>query len=218
MKHTVVSLGFLFLVWPLYAELEWELMARKTTVHPIQLTTTLIFPFENTGKSPVKITKITTSCGCITTPLPKKIYQPGEKGKLPVTFLLRGRSGLQKKHITVTISDAPKTPTRLEIEINIPSGIKLSTQRLVWKTASTHPPQSCRLINHSPNPIYLEEASPTIRSVKAELKTIRAGYEYELIVKPEDGLSNLRAFVKVTTTPPPGLTESKYYKVYLFIK
>ena len=61
------------------------------------------------------------------------------------------------------------------------------------------------------------EAISTTPSVKAELKTIRAGYEYELVVKPDDGLSNIRAFVKVTTRPPDGLTESKYYKVYLYI-
>ncbi len=218
MKHTLVYLGFVFFAWPLYAGLEWELMTRKTTVHPVQLSTTLTFPFENTGKQPVRIMKVNSSCGCITTPLPKKLYAPGEKGNLPVTFLLRGRSGLQKKHISIVTSDAPNSPTRLGIEINIPPGIKLSTQRLVWEEEPTHPPKTCRVINQSADPIHLAEVTSTTPSVKAELKTIRPGYEYELIVKPQNGLTNLRAFVKVTTQPPPGFSESKYYKVYLFIK
>lgn len=42
------------------------------------------FEFINTGASPVKITKITPSCGCLQPRMKKEVYQPGERGDITV--------------------------------------------------------------------------------------------------------------------------------------
>ena len=59
------------------------------------------FPFRNAGIQTLTITQIDASCGCTNVDLDKRIYQPGEKGELPVIFDLNGLSGLQEKSIQV---------------------------------------------------------------------------------------------------------------------
>jgi hypothetical protein len=60
------------------------------------------FPFRNAGTQVLTITQIDASCGCTNVDLDKRIYQPGEKGELPVIFDLNGLSGLQEKSVQVS--------------------------------------------------------------------------------------------------------------------
>jgi hypothetical protein len=65
------------------------------------------FKFTNTGKSPLIITNATATCGCTTPEWPKTPLQPGEGGKIKVTFNSAGKSGLQDKLITITANTNP---------------------------------------------------------------------------------------------------------------
>lgn len=199
------------------AQLEWEATLRSVTVHPAQLKTTVSYPFQNTGEKPIEIVRIKTDCGCVVANLSKKSYQPGEAGELPIDFMLREREGNESKQIAV-YTNASTEPTLLKIEVNIPPGYTRSTVRLVWERCDEYHEQVCKFTNQSDIPIYLTEATPTIQTIKTKLETIRPGYEYNLHVTPEKGVENLRAFIKVSTQPPEGFSESIYYKVYVFVK
>jgi len=65
------------------------------------------FKFTNTGKSPLIITSATATCGCTTPEWPKTPVQPGESGKINVTFNSAAKSGLQDKIITVNANTNP---------------------------------------------------------------------------------------------------------------
>jgi ribosomal protein L30E len=65
------------------------------------------FKFTNTGKSPLIITNATATCGCTTPEWPKAPLQPGEGGKITVTFNSAAKSGLQDKLITITANTNP---------------------------------------------------------------------------------------------------------------
>jgi len=65
------------------------------------------FKFTNTGKSPLIITSATATCGCTTPEWPKTPVQPGEGGKIRVTFNSTGKTGLQDKLITVSANTNP---------------------------------------------------------------------------------------------------------------
>lgn len=65
------------------------------------------FKFTNTGKSPLIITNATATCGCTTPEWPKAPLQPGEGGKIRVTFNSAAKSGLQDKLITITANTNP---------------------------------------------------------------------------------------------------------------
>lgn len=65
------------------------------------------FNFTNTGKTPLIITNVATSCGCTTPEWPKAPILPGKKGSIKVTFDPLNRPGPIDKNITVS-SNASK--------------------------------------------------------------------------------------------------------------
>ncbi len=65
------------------------------------------FKFTNTGKSPLIITEAHASCGCTVPEWPKEPIQPGQGGKIKVTFDSSNKSGLMDKQVTVTANTNP---------------------------------------------------------------------------------------------------------------
>ena len=59
------------------------------------------FSFTNTGKSPLIISNIKTTCGCTTPTWTKEPVQVGESGKIEVSFDSSGKSNKQNKPITI---------------------------------------------------------------------------------------------------------------------
>ena len=60
-----------------------------------------VFTFTNTGKSPLIISNIKTTCGCTTPTWTKEPVQVGESGKIEVSFNSSGKSNKQTKPITI---------------------------------------------------------------------------------------------------------------------
>lgn len=66
------------------------------------------FQFENTGQSPLLISKVESSCGCtVMKDWPKEPLAPGEGGQIIVEFDSSKRSGQQRKKITVLANTVP---------------------------------------------------------------------------------------------------------------
>ena len=83
------------------------------------------FKFKNTGSSPLKIEKITSSCGCTAaTTGDKKEFTEGESGDIKVTFNTRGREGAQKKTLMVFSNDSKEPQKVLTITCNIDPNMK----------------------------------------------------------------------------------------------
>lgn len=59
------------------------------------------FEFVNTGNKPVKISKVSASCGCTTPYWSKEEIGPGQTGKIKATYNTAGRPGAFTKSITV---------------------------------------------------------------------------------------------------------------------
>lgn len=59
------------------------------------------FEFKNTGKTPLLIQNVQTSCGCTTAKKPEEPVQPGKKSKISVKYDTK-RVGDVNKTITVT--------------------------------------------------------------------------------------------------------------------
>ncbi|MCE2743119.1 MAG: DUF1573 domain-containing protein [Fluviicola sp.] len=60
-----------------------------------------IFEFKNTGKTPILIQNVQTSCGCTNAAKPEEPIQPGKKGEITVKYDTK-RVGQFTKTITVT--------------------------------------------------------------------------------------------------------------------
>ncbi len=73
-----------------------------------------IFEFKNTGKTPLMITNVQTSCGCTTAEKPTEPILPGKKSKISVKYDTK-RVGDLNKSITVT-TNVSETPIVLTIK------------------------------------------------------------------------------------------------------
>ena len=64
----------------------------------------------------------------------------------------------------------------------------------------------------------LAEAVPRREGLEVELKTIRDGYEYELIVKPSSDLKSILIPIIIHPAKPEELGKVKTFTVYALVK
>lgn len=62
------------------------------------------FEFENKGKSPVVIEKVTVTCGCTTPQYSREPVRPGGRGTIRIAYNPEGRPGAFRKDITIQSS------------------------------------------------------------------------------------------------------------------
>lgn len=65
-----------------------------------------VFKFKNTGKSPLKLVDVKSSCGCTVPSYSKEDIMPGEKGEITVKYNMH--PGRFSKSITVTTNGNPE--------------------------------------------------------------------------------------------------------------
>ncbi|MDJ0838563.1 MAG: DUF1573 domain-containing protein [Acidobacteriota bacterium] len=101
-----------------------------------------VFKFENAGDEALEILDVGTSCGCTTAKPAKTVYQPGEKGEIPVEFNSQRFNGPITKRITITTNDAetPKTVVTIKgfvtVDINHkPASIFFSNAKMGEKVS-----------------------------------------------------------------------------------
>jgi len=70
-----------------------------------------VFTFTNVGDAPLIISKVKTSCGCTVSEWPKEPVQPGEKGRIAVSFDTHHKTGKQVKSITIHSNEKQLTRT-----------------------------------------------------------------------------------------------------------
>ncbi len=77
------------------------------------------FVFTNTGNKPLVINQAFSSCGCTVASYPKDPIQPGEKGKIPVTYNGKGKSPGRFTKVIVIRSNASNSMVRVYIDGNM---------------------------------------------------------------------------------------------------
>ncbi len=75
---------------------------------------TFTFEFKNTGKAPILVTNVATSCGCTTAKKPEEPIKPGKTGVIAVKYDTK-RVGNFTKEITIT-TNAQTEPIKLTIK------------------------------------------------------------------------------------------------------
>jgi len=77
-----------------------------------------VFKFKNTGKDPLILNNVTTTCGCTVPSWPKEPIMPGKSGEISASFNSSGKMGLQNKVITV-LSNAKNAPSQVTLISNV---------------------------------------------------------------------------------------------------
>lgn len=70
-----------------------------------------VFKFKNTGANDLIISDARGSCGCTVPQWPKEPVKPGASGEIKVEYDSKGKSGLQKKTVSITANTNPSITT-----------------------------------------------------------------------------------------------------------
>ena len=137
------------------------------------------FRFKNTGKDPVKVAEVVTSCGCTVPKLDKKDYAPGETGILKVHFEIGGRQGLQSKGITVRTDAGDQA---LQLVVDLPQRLVIEPRLLVFTPKQTAE-QTLNLAFRTDAPVSNVALSDAPQPFVIALVTDKAGHDYTVSVK-----------------------------------
>ena len=195
MKYFLIfTLGLCGTGW---AQLSWE--TRSLEFHPSPTDTKVVaeFPFVNAGKTTVNIKEIKTSCDCTTSTLDKKVYAPGEKGKITAVFEIGDRIGLQEKILFVT-SDDPKEPqVVLRFKAVIPQLLEIDTVFLNWVRGEALKPKIVNIKVSPDYPIHHLDVTSTSPDMTVEIKHTEGSGDYQLIVTPKKTDAELSASLEI---------------------
>jgi hypothetical protein len=134
MKSSILlTLLFGFVSATVHAELKWD----QTTLelHPVFGDKEAVghFKYQNTGKTPIHLTSVKTSCGCTVAKSQKDDVDPGEKGEITATFNIGNHVGTQVKSVTVQTDDQTSPTTILTLKAVLPDGLILVPTFVYWK-------------------------------------------------------------------------------------
>lgn len=113
--------------------LKWDETEKTVRVPLGQEKAETEFRFTNVSGKPVKIEAVRTSCGCLTSEMPKQPYQPGASGGIKVVFTVGKMRGKQQKLLIVKAADSFDL---LKLTAEIEDPVKMSKGRLNWKVGA----------------------------------------------------------------------------------
>lgn len=77
------------------------------------------FRFKNTGDKPLVIRSVRPSCGCTAANPPAEPIAPGAEGEIKASFNSQGRTGTNKKTLTVVANTKVTTTHELHFEVEV---------------------------------------------------------------------------------------------------
>lgn len=82
---------------------------------------TYSFHFTNTGKAPLLISNVNTSCGCTVADFSREPINPGKDGYIKATYDSKGHHGFQTRSLTVVTNTNPnQTVLRMKGNVQTP--------------------------------------------------------------------------------------------------
>ena len=192
--------------------MEWRQQEARLQVHPTQVAAEADFVFANTGDGPVSFTDVAISCGCMNAKPLKPAYAPGEEGRLTIMIDLRNRDGELRKSVRIRTSEGNEST--LSVLVDIPRAYAIDKPLLRWSKGEGATEKKARLTNPNAMPIRLHSITSSHSALPAELRTIREGFEYEVVIRRASDEADLRSVIRIATEPPPGETQSKTLRLY----
>jgi hypothetical protein len=149
------------------------------------------FTVKNVGDGPLTVT-VRNTCGCMVVASPKESLAPGESDQFTIAYGTT-RAGAANQRVTVLTND-PDTPT---VEIPVRGTVKTvydfsPADRVRFQAAAADAveTQVLTLKNNYKRPLRLQlKNEENIEPFEAELREIKAGEQYQLVVRTKPPLS-----------------------------
>lgn len=196
------------------AELTW---AKKTVELQADARTTVLeakFHFTNTGRQPVEVRQIESSCGCTTAELEKRHYETGESGDIVARYTIGNHVGQQSKTVAVFTSDREE-PTTLTLAVQIPEVLRITPSFVAWKHAEDAKPKTITLEMLQDTPVEDLTVQSSNAGISVVLQTLTKGRKYRLDITPAQTAQT--AFATLTIRCRFG-DEEKTFRAYATVK
>jgi len=180
------------------------------------------FSFRNTGKKPLVITQVNTSCGCAVADYDRAAVPPGKDGKITITYNPKDHPGKFNRRIYVYTDHSDKRPSaRLTIAGEVTptadqwrdypvtmGSLRVKRDFMFFRGITPETKQTERLecANSGNSPLRLSAMAgmkPVWLSFRTEPEVIQPGEIADLVVEIDGKLL------------PPGLTEKTEYSLLL---
>jgi hypothetical protein len=185
-----------------HAQLKWEARERELKPAVTDKESVATYAFSNPTDHTITIKNVTTSCGCTTVTLDKKVYAPGETGEINAVFTVGDKTGTLSKRIMVETDDPKESTVLLKMKVHIPEIIRISPRYLSWKQDSKAETKVIKLEVPGDQPVRVIKVVSSDESVVAELKTIQEGKEYHLTVRPASTKESKELKFEIFTDSP----------------
>ena len=166
-----------------------------------------VYIVTNIGNAPLEISRVHPSCGCTTAGNFSTNIEPGKTGTISIQFDNTHYSGAVTKTIDV-FSNAKNSPrTQLTLHGTVKKALEITPlQAVITAQDDTTVPASTtvKIVNNRDMPVTISDPVSANKKYIPELKTIKPGHEYELIVSVEPPFTNPNAPGTITlkTTIP----------------
>ena len=143
------------------------------------------FVFTNSGTAALEIKDVRSGCGCTTAGSWDRQVEPGKTGVIPLQFNSTGFKGTITKSATVACNDPGQSNMVLLLKSTVWNPFDVMPATAVFKVSTetqTNETRVVRLVSNLEEPVELSDVQCTNRSLQAELKTVRPGKEFELLI------------------------------------
>ena len=198
-----------------FADLQWE--KKELEFSPAITDTSLKaeFRFTNTGRKPVVIASVKSSCGCTTAVPDKTTYGPGEQGLITAVFTFGQRSGRQNKQVGVTFKGEPAA-TMLSIIAHLPELVKVSPRLVFWRTGDAPEAKTIEVTVEGKAPVRVKKVTSSDPSVKVALETVEEGRSYKVVVTPQQTAAPVSSLLSIETEVAPRVQQ--LFSAYAHVK
>ncbi len=212
----VVLASFIALTVGASAQLNWE---KRTLEFKPDLGTEHLdarFKFKNVSNSSVTIVEVKPSCGCTTTALSKKTYEPGEEGEISANFHVGEMTGIQEKHIIVKTDAAEDPMTQLTIKADIPKLLEIIPNSVSWNKGAQGASETVYVSPAEGVSIKVLGVDSSDERILPKLKALNGGKKYEVLVSLNNTDEAMKGFVRLDVEY--GGEKPKVYKIPVTIQ
>lgn len=166
------------------------------------------FPFKNSGKYPVQIFNVETSCPCTTAQSDKTLYNPGDSGFITATYGVGFANGIQDEKIKVTTDDKANSPVPLTMKVVLPEVLKLDPPAVSWKVGEVPSPKTILVDVVTEHEINVTTAMCLPKRhqhsvlFNTKLQTLVPHKQYLVTIIPESTASPTEGVISIVTDYP----------------
>jgi Protein of unknown function (DUF1573) len=143
------------------------------------------FVFTNTGLATLEISSVRPGCGCTSAGNWDKRIEPGHTGVIPLQLNSAGFSGEIVKRTVVVCNDPVQTNIVLEMTGTVWKAFEITPASVVFsvlRREQTNQTKLVKIVSQLEAPVKLWELESTDAAFQGELKTVKPGKEFELLI------------------------------------